>query len=196
VTSAVLELLLYPVIYVFWRRRLLPKETRDQLAVSSAIPTIPATVARKNGNSLKTILALLILAAIAAGAFFGWNKFHHQASSSPMAASRPIGTHTINGLTVTLSTPDGQLRNGDNDVIIEFRDPGGQLVDVGTVRFDLDMNMPGMVMHSAGAITPSGTPGQYRAKIKPDMAGDWTAKISYRGPRGSGETSFSVTAKP
>ncbi|HEX4646787.1 MAG TPA: efflux RND transporter permease subunit, partial [Verrucomicrobiae bacterium] len=82
VTSAVLELLLYPVIYVFWRRRSLPKETRDQMAISSTIPTTPATVAGRKGNFLKTILALLVLAAIAAGAFFGWNQFHRQTSSS------------------------------------------------------------------------------------------------------------------
>jgi Cu(I)/Ag(I) efflux system membrane protein CusA/SilA len=29
VTSGILELLIYPVIYVLWRRRHLPKETRD-----------------------------------------------------------------------------------------------------------------------------------------------------------------------
>ena len=35
VTSAILELLLYPVIYVLWRRHSLPKETRNELEVSS-----------------------------------------------------------------------------------------------------------------------------------------------------------------
>ncbi|HEX4645782.1 MAG TPA: efflux RND transporter permease subunit, partial [Verrucomicrobiae bacterium] len=195
VTSAVLELLLYPVIYVFWRRRSLPKETRDQMAVSSAIPTTPATVAGKKGNFLKTILALLVLAAIAAGAFFGWNQFHRQTSSS-LTTGQTIATQIVNGLTITLSTPGGQLQNADNEVIIEFRDAGGQPVDVGTVRLELDMNMPGMVMHSAGAIKPTRTPGQYRAKIKPDMGGDWAAKLSYQGPKGSGEVNFTVAVKP
>jgi copper/silver efflux system protein len=37
VTSAILELLLYPVIYVFWRRYSLPKETRDEPAVSASV---------------------------------------------------------------------------------------------------------------------------------------------------------------
>jgi len=36
--------------------------------------------------------------------------------------------------------------------------------------FDLDMNMPGMVMHSGASIEPAGTPGQYRAQVKPGMA--------------------------
>ena len=82
-------------------------------------------------------------------------------------------------------------------VLIEFRDTAsGDLVDVGTVKFDLDMNMAGMVMHAGSAITPTGTPGQYRAKVTPDMAGGWTATLRYDGPRGQGNVSFSVNVKP
>jgi Cu(I)/Ag(I) efflux system membrane protein CusA/SilA len=42
VTSAVLELLLYPVIYVLWRQGSLPKETRDQLGTSEGKPITSA----------------------------------------------------------------------------------------------------------------------------------------------------------
>ena len=84
-----------------------------------------------------------------------------------------------------------------NEIRIQFRDTAsGQLVDVGIIKFDLDMNMPGMVMHTSATIQPTGTPGQYRAGIKPEMAGDWTAKLSYQGPRGNGSVSFSVNVKP
>jgi Cu(I)/Ag(I) efflux system membrane protein CusA/SilA len=38
VTSAVLELLLYPVIYVLWRQGSLPKETRHQSSTSVGKP--------------------------------------------------------------------------------------------------------------------------------------------------------------
>src|SRR5947199_7868186 len=34
VTSGILELLIYPAIYVLWRRRYLPKETRASRAVT------------------------------------------------------------------------------------------------------------------------------------------------------------------
>ena len=84
-----------------------------------------------------------------------------------------------------------------NDILIEFRDSAsGDLVDVGTVKFDLDMNMPGMVMHSGSTIKPAATPGQYRAEVKPDMGGDWMATLRYEGPRGKGNVSFSVNVKP
>jgi hypothetical protein len=94
-----------------------------------------------------------------------------------------------------LSSPGGQLKNGDNDLLIEFRDAKNQLVDVGDVKMEANMNMPGMQMHEGATIQRSGTPGQYRAKIKPGMAGDWTAKLSYEGSRGSGQTSFNLNVK-
>ena len=58
------------------------------------------------------------------------------------------------------------------------------------------MDMPGMVMHSGSTIESTGTPGQYRSKVKPDMAGDWMATLHYEGPRGSGSVSFQVNVKP
>jgi hypothetical protein len=97
----------------------------------------------------------------------------------------------VKDLTVNFIHPKGQLENGMNDILIEFRDTAsGDLVDVGAVKFDLDMNMPGMVMHSGSTIEPTATPGQYRAKVKPDMAGDWMATLHYEGPRGVGDVSF------
>jgi hypothetical protein len=56
--------------------------------------------------------------------------------------------------------------------------------------------MPGMVMHSGSTISPAGGTGRYRAKVKPDMAGDWTAQLNYNGPRGSGDVSFTVSVGP
>jgi hypothetical protein len=55
--------------------------------------------------------------------------------------------------------------------------------------------MPGMQMHEGATVQRTKTPGQYRATIKPDMAGDWIAKLSFNGPRGSGHTSFNLNVK-
>jgi hypothetical protein len=82
-------------------------------------------------------------------------------------------------------------------VLIEFRDAGtGAPVDVGTVKLDLDMNMPGMVMHSGSTISAGPGVGRYRARIKPGMAGDWIAQLRYEGPHGSGDISLTVNLKP
>ena len=75
----------------------------------------------------------------------------------------------VNDLTITIQMHGG-LRLAQNEVPIEFR-KDNELVDVGTVKFSLDMNMPGTTMHDAAKVSPTGAPGQYRATIKPEMAG-------------------------
>jgi hypothetical protein len=142
------------------------------------------------------IIVLLLLIAAGVGGFFAWQKYGHSRSSA--AASRtPFATQKVRDLTVNFIHPKGQLQNAMNEILIEFRDTAsGELVDVGTAKFDLDMNMPGMVMHNGATIEPTGISGQYRAKVKPDMAGDWTATLHYEGPRGAGSVSFSVNVKP
>ena len=134
----------------------------------------------------------LVIAVIAI--FYG-GKCVWQEVRLAKISEAPFITQTVNDLTANFIAREGALRQGNNEVLIEFRDRNGQLVDVGNVKFDMDMNMPGMQMHSGGTIERTNTPGHYRAKIKIDMAGDWNAKISFDGPHGQGEHSFSVTAK-
>ena len=64
------------------------------------------------------------------------------------------------------------------------------------MKFELNMNMTGMQMHEGANIEPAGAPGRYRGKIKAGMAGDWAGKLSYDGPRGRGETTVILSAKP
>jgi hypothetical protein len=136
------------------------------------------------------------LVIVGAGGFFAWQRFGHGGSAGGPASLTPFATQKVKDLTVNLIDAKGELKSAMNDIIIEFRDTGtGQLVDVGTVRFNLDMNMPGMVMHSAAKIEPTGTAGRYRSQIKPGMGGDWRATLHYDGPRGSGDVSFSVNVK-
>ena len=196
ITSGVLELMIYPAIYVIWRRRSLPKEKRNDMSLTAgtAAPTTapaPAIEKPKWKKWFRILLLIVLAAGLLAGGYFAWQKFGKRAA--PAAASgKALATQTVNGLTVNLI---GELRNGQSEILVEFRDASGQLVDVGTVKFDLDMNMPGMVMHSGSTIEPTGTPGRYRAKVKPGMAGDWTATLAYEGPRGPGKVSFSVNVK-
>jgi Cu(I)/Ag(I) efflux system membrane protein CusA/SilA len=206
ITSGILELLLYPVIYVFWRKRHLGTplaRPSDAIAPDAATtpvefdaPSRPASASESKPSSRRRpwfIIVLILL--LAAGGFFAWQKFGH-GSPNGSTSRAPFMTQKVKDLTVNFISPKGQLQNAMNDILIEFRDSASDgLVDVGTVKFDLDMNMPGMVMHSGATIEPTGTPGQYRAKVKPDMTGDWTATLHYQGPHGEGTTSFSVNVK-
>ena len=201
ITSGILELLLYPVIYVIWRKRhlgtplafssagVIPTETTLSLA-HTPLETLPTCRSRRPWF----IVVLLLVLVAGIGGFFAWQKSGHGGLGEAMT---PFATQKVKDLTVRFIHPKGQLQNAMNDILIEFHDTAsGELVDVGTVKFDLDMNMTGMVMHNGATIEPTGTPGQYRAKVKPDMAGDWTATLHYDGPRGNGSVSFSVNVKP
>ncbi len=187
ITSAILELLIFPVIYVNWRKRELPDQTEEEA------PLIPPAlvVSREDRQRVLRWIALIgvVIALFYAGNLV-WQKIRPHKISGALFASQ-----SVNDLTVNFIHPQGQLRRGDNEFLIEFRNAQDQLVDVGNVRFDLDMNMPGMQMHSGGTIDRTNTAGRYRAKIKIDMSGDWNAKISFDSPHGKGQQSFSLTAK-
>jgi len=222
ITSGILELLLYPVIYVFWRKRHLGTAMARPggapisgvasssvefapLGVSAeqkpapaepAVPTSSRPTKPSHPRRRLFIVTVLLVTALGLGGFFAWQKLGHRGQGA-QSAGTPFATQKVKDLTVNLIHPKGQLQQAMNDILIEFRDSAsGELVDVGSVKFDLDMNMAGMVMHSGATIEPTGTSGQYRAKVKPDMAGDWMATLRYEGPRGNGTVSFSVNVKP
>lgn len=203
ITSGVLELLIYPAIYLIWRRHNLPKENRDDMLLSKApgapeppsplhpVSSAPAARFRRFKLYAATLVTLLV---IAIAGYFAWQKF---GSSRGSASGATFATQTVNGLKVEFIHPKGDLRKEMNELLIEFHDAAtGELVDVGTVNFDLGMNMPGMNMRSTAIVQPTRTAGQYRAQVKPDMAGSWTATLHYEGPRGSGDLTFSVNVKP
>src|SRR5437660_2273802 len=158
ITSAILELLIFPVIYVNWRKRELPDQTEEEA------PLIPPAlvVSRENRERVLRWIALIgvVIALFYAGNFL-WKKLPTRKISGA-----PFATQTIADLTVNFIHPQGQLRLGNNEFLIEFRNAQGQLVDVGNVKFDMDMNMPGMQMHSGSTTERTATPGRYRANIQ------------------------------
>ncbi len=187
ITSAILELLLFPVIYVNWRKRELGNQTEE------AAPLIPPELipSERTRQRLAKIIALVVaMVLILFGGKVVWQKISAPQAAAPQG--EPIATQTVNDLTVKLY---GQLRNGPSELMIEFRDANGQLVDVGDVKFEANMNMPGMQMHAGATIEHTKIPGRYRAKIKPDMAGDWMANLSFNGPHGGGQTTLSLNVK-
>ncbi|MEP6585916.1 MAG: FixH family protein, partial [Candidatus Udaeobacter sp.] len=183
----ILELLIYPVIYVIWRKREL-KDQSEEEAPFLPPPLVPSE--RMKRRLAKTVALIVAIVALFYTGNFAWQKLR-----APKISAAPFVSQTIDDLTVNFIHPQGQLRQGNNEILIEFRNAQGQLVDVGNVKFELNMNMPGMQMHSGGTIKRTKMPGQYRAKIKIDMAGDWNAKLSFEGRHGSGQQSFSVTVK-
>src|SRR5262249_15116236 len=67
VTSGVLELLIYPAIYVLWRRRHLPKERRREMALTAAatgpVPTVPLAIQEPKRKIWFHVLLIVVIVA-------------------------------------------------------------------------------------------------------------------------------------
>ena len=172
-----------------WKKRGLRDQTEEEDEL------VPPTLA-PSGNFRRRLFRIAAVIALAVLLLFGgfklWQNWPAHLESRGAAQGEPLAVQTVDDLTVKVF---GDLRNSESDLLVEFRNNAGQLVDVGTVRFDLNMNMAGMTMRDAGRIQATGTPGQYRVQTAPTMAGDWRASISYDGPHGRGATSVLLGVK-
>jgi hypothetical protein len=100
-------------------------------------------------------------------------------------------------LTITLSNATGELKKGENDLMITFTDASGRPVDVGAASLNIHMAAMGTMaeMNDKAKLTTTDTPGKYRAQVNIEMAGTWEAQVKYQGAHGSGQVSMSVQAK-
>ena len=82
---------------------------------------------------------------------------------------------------VTLLNETGQLKQGPNKFVLEFRKASdNQLTDVGNVQLNSLMPMPGMAPMSGGAsATPTGTPGRYQIESDFQMVGTWNFTVKF-----------------
>ena len=104
----------------------------------------------------------------------------------------PVATMTQDGVTVSILSADGQIHAKENALKIVFQDRAGNPVPTENVKLELNMNMPGMVMHSGAKIEKGSQMGDYKAHLTPDMAGDWSVDLSYHGPQGSAQLKVPV----
>ncbi|MGI8669587.1 MAG: FixH family protein [Aridibacter sp.] len=129
--------------------------------------------------ALTTLFSLIALAA---------------ACSSGGSDMKKITEKKINdNLTVMLSGKDGKLKNGQQEIMLSFTDGSGNPVDIKAAS--LNFNMPAMgsmaEMNNAANLTTTGTKGQFKGKVNVEMAGDWTAQLSYEGAE-TGNTTIST----
>ena len=109
---------------------------------------------------------------------------------------KPIATVTINNLTATVSNSTGQLKSGDQELMLTFVDSAGKPVEVGSVSLNFHMPAMGSMMAMNNAVTfTTSTPGVYNGKVNIEMAGEWQGQLAYEGPAGKGKGTFSVTAR-
>ena len=144
---------------------------------------------------LKLFFIVPVLFVLGVCAYMARNRLLAKPPPEHKLSGPPFLSQTINGLTANFFVTGNALRASGNDLFIEFRETNGTAADVGEVRFELGLNMPGMVMHTISKVLHTGTVGQYRANVVPQMVGTWDAKISYAGPRGNAATNFPMQVK-
>ena len=97
-------------------------------------------------------------------------------------------------LDIVLLSPRDGLRHGKDTFIIEFRSgSGGSLVDVGNVRGNANMPMPGAPMFASVDVKRTDLAGRYEASGDFSMAGTWRMTLQWEGPAGQGSVSFPAT---
>ena len=118
-------------------------------------------------------------------------------TGNSVSTGTPIKTVTIESLTATLSNSTGQLKQGDQEVMLAFTDSSGKPVDVGAVSLNFHMPQMGSMAAMTDGVnfTTTNTPGVYRGKVNVEVGGEWQAQLAYEGAAGKGKTTFTVTAQ-
>ena len=147
---------------------------------------------KKSALGLGIALTLVVVIVAACGSKTGSNGI-----APTMPAGKVIKTVTVSNLTATLSNDTGQLKKGDQEVMLAFTDSSGKPVDAGaaSLTFHMDQMAAMAPMNDAVTLTTTSTPGVYRGKVNIEVAGEWQAQLAYEGPAGKGKTTFSVTAQ-
>jgi len=109
---------------------------------------------------------------------------------------KEVATHAVGNVTVVLLNGTGELKQGQNEFVVQFRDPKGQPIDVGNVQLGSSMSMPSMApMSGDSEITPAGQTGTYRVKSNFAMSGAWHFTVSWNGPSGQGSAAFNSNVR-
>jgi len=146
-------------------------------------PTIP----RRVPPAALTVLFLAIVSIATAC----------RGGGDPSAQLDELQRTRVGDLDVILLSPDTLLKRGQEDMLfVEFRSPGGDLVDVGTVKATATMPMKGMPpMMGSVNVAPADAKGRYAITTNLAMAGDWQIGLEWNGPGGSGATTLSAAAR-
>ncbi len=108
----------------------------------------------------------------------------------------PIETHKVGEINVVLLNDTGELKQWQNDFVVQFQNQQRQPLEVGEVQLGSNMSMPSMApMSGESEITPAGTSGTYRVKSNFAMSGAWHFAINWNGPQGQGKTAFNSNVR-
>jgi len=113
-----------------------------------------------------------------------------------LSALKPAASKSAGKLTIVLLNKSGELMQGQNEFVVQFKDDQGQPADVGDVQIGSSMSMPSMApMSGESELTPTGQPGIYKVTSNFAMSGAWHFTLSWNGPYGQGHTTFNSNVR-
>jgi hypothetical protein len=113
-----------------------------------------------------------------------------------VSSLKPAATKTAGKLTIVLLNKTGELTQGQNEFVVQFKDDQGQPVDVGDVQIGSNMSMPGMAPMSGDAgVTQTKQTCIYKVTSNFAMSGAWHFTLSWDGPQGQGHTTFNSNVR-
>ena len=137
---------------------------------------------------MKTLYAILLTFILAVAGCSG-DKVN-------LSSLKPAATRTVGKLTIVLLNKSGELMQGQNEFVVQFKDDQGQPADVGDVQIGSSMSMPSMApMSGDSEITATGQTGIYKVTSNFAMSGAWHFTVSWNGPYGQGHTTFNSNVR-
>jgi hypothetical protein len=113
-----------------------------------------------------------------------------------LSALKPATSKSAGKLTIVLLNKSGELMQGQNEFVVQFKDDQGQPADVGDVQIGSSMSMPSMApMSGDSEITATGQTGIYKVTSNFAMSGAWHFTVSWNGPYGQGHTTFNSNVR-
>jgi YtkA-like len=113
-----------------------------------------------------------------------------------LSALKPAASKSAGKLTIVLLNKSGDLMQGQNEFVVQFKDDQGQPADVGDVQIGSSMSMPSMApMSGDSEITATGQTGIYKVTSNFAMSGAWHFTVSWNGPFGQGHTTFNSNVR-
>ena len=108
-------------------------------------------------------------------------------SSNESGALKEVQRVKSGPLEVVVLSEGGALSQGKSAFVLEFRTADGQMADVGTVKVNATMAMPGMsTMFGESAVAAGDIKGRYQVTSDFSMAGAWRLSVEWDGPAGRG----------
>lgn len=91
---------------------------------------------------------------------------------------KTVTTGTTDNYNIVVLSDKGSIKKGKGKFYLEFHNAGNnQPVDVGNVKVQGNMSMPGMPMVNDAEVTTTNKPGRYSVKYDLSMSGTWTLSV-------------------